>query len=178
MQLLQVIRKGKHFNYQITVLFFYLALHRFGSGGKQESINAICILALNIINDKVFLVIWWWFLILIFLGFSRLIFRLVQMNSVRLRFYMLNLRMHRYFWMSELGEVAEVKPFVNSYRYFKRNENMAKIRAYIEECSRGDWFVLYQLSKNLNRPFFMDFLITLAKILEQEKNNPQTKCLR
>ena len=27
--------------------------HRFGSGGKQEKVNAICILALNIINDKV-----------------------------------------------------------------------------------------------------------------------------
>ena len=29
--------------------------HKFGSGGKQEDLNAICILALNIINDKVFL---------------------------------------------------------------------------------------------------------------------------
>ena len=28
---------------------------RWGSGGRQESINAICILALNIINDKVML---------------------------------------------------------------------------------------------------------------------------
>ena len=27
--------------------------HRFGSGGVQENVNAICILALNIINDKV-----------------------------------------------------------------------------------------------------------------------------
>ena len=29
--------------------------HRFGTGGEQENLNAICILALNIINDKVFL---------------------------------------------------------------------------------------------------------------------------
>ena len=27
--------------------------HRFGSGGLQEKVNAICILALNVINDKV-----------------------------------------------------------------------------------------------------------------------------
>jgi hypothetical protein len=27
--------------------------HRFGTGGAQENVNAICILALNIINDKV-----------------------------------------------------------------------------------------------------------------------------
>ena len=51
----------------------------------------------------------------------------------------------------------------NVYRYFKHNENALKVKAYIELCSRGDWFVLYQLSKNLNRPFFMDFLVTLSK---------------
>ena len=28
---------------------------RFGTGGKEENLNAICILSLNIINDKVFL---------------------------------------------------------------------------------------------------------------------------
>ena len=63
-------------------------------------------------------------------------------------------------------------PIPVNYRYFKRNENMLKIRCYIQDCSRGDWFVLYQLSKNLNRPFFMDFLVTLARIIETEKNNP------
>lgn len=30
------------------------------------------------------------------------------------------------------------------------------------DCKLGDWFVLYQMSKNLNRPFFMDFLTTLS----------------
>ena len=53
-------------------------------------------------------------------------------------------------------------PFL-SFRYFKHNENAMKVKGYINLCSRGDWFVLYQLSKNLNRPFFMDFLVTLAK---------------
>ena len=29
--------------------------HRFGSGGEQENVNALCILPLNAINEKVFL---------------------------------------------------------------------------------------------------------------------------
>ena len=45
---------------------------------------------------------------------------------------------------------------------------MDKIRNYIYKCNRGDWFVLYQLSKNLNRPFFMEFLVTLARTLDPE----------
>jgi len=39
---------------------------------------------------------------------------------------------------------------------------MEKIKTFILECKLGDWFVLYQMSKNLNRPFFMDFLTTLS----------------
>lgn len=33
-------------------------LLRFGAGGHQERKNALCILGLNMINDKIFLVIW------------------------------------------------------------------------------------------------------------------------
>lgn len=121
--------------------------HRFGSGGLQEKVNAICILALNVINDKVFLVLWWWLFFLVFVGFSRFAFRIVQIYSARLRFYMLKMRMQR---------------------YFKRSASTDKIRNYICKCSRGDWFVLYQLSKNLNRVFFMDFLVTLARTVDPE----------
>ena len=45
---------------------------------------------------------------------------------------------------------------------------MDKIRNYVCKCSKGDWFVLYQLSKNLNRPFFMEFLITLSRTVDPE----------
>ena len=82
-----------------------------------------------------------------FVGIIRIIFRIIQINSTRLRFYLLKIRMNR---------------------YFKRNANMDKVRTYIEKCSRGDWFVLYQLSKNLNRPFFMEFLVTLSRTLDPE----------
>ena len=31
------------------------------------------------------------------------------------------------------------------------------------KCKIGDWFVLYQMSKNLNKRLFYDFLILLSK---------------
>ena len=65
------------------------------AAGKESNINALCILSLNIINDKVFLVLWWWFLCLIFIGMSRVVFRIVQINSAKLRYRLLDLRMHR-----------------------------------------------------------------------------------
>ena len=54
---------------------------RWGSAGKQENINAICVLALNMINDKVFLIFWWWLYLLITAGTTRLIFRIFQIRS-------------------------------------------------------------------------------------------------
>ena len=51
---------------------------RWGSGGRQENINAICVLGLNMINDKVFLILWWWFLFLAIVGALRIVYRIVQ----------------------------------------------------------------------------------------------------
>ena len=46
-----------------TFLVAFCDYWRFGTGGHQENVNAVCILALNIINDKVkvalSLVVWW-----------------------------------------------------------------------------------------------------------------------
>ena len=39
------------------------------------SLNALCILGLNIIIDKVYLVLWFWYIFLIICGLARLVFR-------------------------------------------------------------------------------------------------------
>jgi len=114
---------------------------RWGAGGQQENINAVCVLALNMINDKVFLILWWWFFFIALIGVIRLVYRMIQIKSSYVRFHLINMRMNR---------------------YFKRSAKIIKIENFVTQCKLGDWFVLYQLSKNLNRPFFMDFLTHLS----------------
>jgi len=114
---------------------------RWGSGGKQENINAICILGLNHINDKVFFLLWWWCFVISLVAVIRLVYRGLQLRSSALRYQLINMRMNR---------------------YFKRSARIEKIETFIYQCKLGDWFVLYQMSKNLNRPFFMDFLTALS----------------
>ena len=100
------------------------------------------------INDKVFLVLWFWFFLVSVIGVVRLAYRFVQTQSASLRFQLINMRMNR---------------------YFKRpTTKMAKIKSYLCQCTLGDWFVLYQLSKNLNRPFFFDFLSELSMKYDKE----------
>ena len=50
---------------------------QYGSGGRQVSLNALCILGLNIIMDKVYLVLWYWYIFLIICGIARIIIRLL-----------------------------------------------------------------------------------------------------
>ena len=50
--------------------------YQYGSGGRQVSLNALCILGLNIIMDKVYLVLWYWYIFLIICGIARIIVRL------------------------------------------------------------------------------------------------------
>ena len=37
-----------------------------------------------------------------------------------------------------------------------------KLKIFIENISYGDWFVLYQMSKNLDHKFFVDFVVRLS----------------
>ena len=59
---------------------------------------------------------------------------------------------------------------VKMMRYFKANAHMKHIQHYINNCSIGDWFVLYQMSKNLNKRFFAEFLALLALTVDPDPN--------
>ena len=49
--------------------------YQYGAAGGQNKLNALCILALNVIIDKIYLILWAWYAILITLGIVRMIER-------------------------------------------------------------------------------------------------------
>jgi len=118
---------------------------KFGSGGRVSRYSALCILSLNIVIDKIYLVLWYWYMLITVLGLIRVVCRIFQIFSSKIRFWLMKIKMHR---------------------YFKRSKNLDSLEIYIRAIKIGDWFVLYQMSKNLNRRFFYDFLLALAKEYE------------
>ena len=48
------------------------------------------------------------------------------------------------------------------FRYLSKNKHVRHIQHYVATCSIGDWFVLYQMSKNMNKRFFAEFLALLS----------------
>ncbi len=120
---------------------------RYGLGGGMDSRHGMCVLGLNMINDKVFFVLWLWEYFLVTVGCLRIVNRGFQVSSSKVRFFLIK---------------------VNVYKYFKKNAHMKHINRYIHRCSIGDWFVLYQMSKNLNSRFFAEFLALLAMTVDPD----------
>ncbi len=68
---------------------------KYGGGGRQTGLNALCILALNIVIDKIFLVLWFWFIILGTFGIIRVGCRLFQIIFSDIRYFLMKMKMHR-----------------------------------------------------------------------------------
>ena len=80
------------------VMFVAVAVcnyQRYGRGGGQETKGAICILSLNMINDKVFAILWVWHCVLILAGINRIVTRSIQLMSNRVRYFLMKMMMHR-----------------------------------------------------------------------------------
>ena len=130
------VSRGRHFDPLAAACNYW----RWGVSGSQENVNAICILGLNIVNDKVggtdnniiilifmfddwrpyqvFLVLWWWFLLLLLIGLVRLLYRAIQCRL-----------------SSQYDEYNDGKDFI------KRGASsyIAGRRGYDTTCSRWDF---------------------------------------
>eukprot|EP00095_Tigriopus_kingsejongensis_P012741 snap_masked-scaffold43_size480169-processed-gene-3.17 protein:Tk12741 transcript:snap_masked-scaffold43_size480169-processed-gene-3.17-mRNA-1 annotation:"putative innexin" len=113
--------------------------HKFGTSGTIEKHDALCILPLNIVNEKIYIFIWFWLLILGFLTFIVLVYRAAIIFSPYIRAFVLRMR----------------------YRRVKREcIDMVIGKSYV-----GDWFLIYLLGQNIDSVIFRDVLHELAKKL-------------
>ena len=57
--------------------------HKFGASGEVEKHDALCILPLNIVNEKIYIFLWFWFLLLGILSALVVVYRFVIVISPR-----------------------------------------------------------------------------------------------
>lgn len=120
--------------------------HKFGSSGTVQKHDALCLLPLNILNEKIFVVMWFWFVILAILGGCLLIYRIVIMVSGQARFLLLTC-------VTSLTSRKDIKALIPTICY-------------------GDWFLLYLLADNIDNLHFRQLVLQLKPTYLDEKPGP------
>jgi innexin len=115
------------------------SFHKFGSSGNIENHDALCILPINIVNEKIYIFIWFWFLILGVLTTLVVFYRLVIIFSPRIRAYLLYIR----------------------FRLIRKE----CINIIVKKAQIGDWFLLYMLGQNVDSMIFKEVVHELSRRL-------------
>ncbi|XP_013773578.1 innexin inx2-like [Limulus polyphemus] len=110
--------------------------HRYGSSGDVQKHDALCLIPLNILNEKIYIFMWFWFVILAILSGLGLAYRMLVFSSSRVRYYLM-LSLDRFTPQDKLDIV-------------------------LKNMSYSDWFLLQQLGYNIESRNFRDLLINIA----------------
>lgn len=114
--------------------------HKYGSSGTVQKFDGLCVLPLNIVNEKIYVFLWFWFIILSILSGLTLGYRAAVVATSKVRMILLRAR-------SRLSSQDEIMIIANKYQI-------------------GDWFVLYQLGKNIDPLIYRKLISDLATALQ------------
>lgn len=114
--------------------------HEYGPSGSIMRTDYICVLSLNILNEKIFVVLWFWLLILGCLSALSVLYRLLTFSLTPVRMFLI------------MGQVRFVK-----------HSHVCKV---VRSFNFGDWFVLHLLGKNMNPRIFKEFIVELVKKMD------------
>jgi len=112
----------------------------FGPSGTVSRIDTMCVLAVNILNQKIYILLWFWLVILAAITGLWLLYRLATILSPQFRYLILKTR------------GAQAGP-----------QALATVRKHL---SLGDWFLLHQLGRVTEPTVFGEFLAEFAQALD------------
>jgi len=141
-----------------------------GTAKGANVVNQYCILTQNIINEKIYLALWFWFAAMGAIMTAQLIWE-VCFLTLPLVDRILKLAMpsssgiSKYFRQFLIGQVTTGTTSLT--------RNMV---TYLQNLSFGDVFVLYQLGKNTHPDFFYEMLKKLS-VNEKETETSETEPL-
>ncbi|KAG5667871.1 hypothetical protein PVAND_015838 [Polypedilum vanderplanki] len=114
--------------------------HKYGPSGSVQKFDGLCVLPLNIVNEKIFVFLWFWFIALTILSAISLVYRFAVCLWPKVRLYLLRAR-------SRLSSHEDVEQIA-------------------DKCQIGDWFILYQLGKNIDPLIYKEIIADLAAKLD------------
>lgn len=119
----------------------------YGPSGTPNILDILCVLPLNILNEKIFAVLYVWFLFIAMLAGINLCYRLLLFCCSELRLQLL--------------------------RTHLRGMPKAHVREVLATVGYGDWFVLMCVSINVNPSLFRELLEQLYAKQESSSQDPE-----
>ncbi|RWS23045.1 Innexin inx2-like protein [Leptotrombidium deliense] len=116
--------------------------HRFSSDGSVMKYDALCILPLNIINEKIYIFLWFWLLIVALLTGVTIVYRIAMIFLPNIRYMVLRSR--------------------------ARLTDRYHLQIVTDVSKIGDWFVFYLLAKNMDPLNYRELMQELAKEVTEE----------
>lgn len=135
-----------------------------GEGGFATPKTGICQLNQNILNQYIFLILWFWFVALSVIGFLQLVFETLTVLP-KFRVFLIK---------SKLSPLADENPQMEEMPLRDVEANTTEentITEYLNGLEIGDWFLLYQISKNMNKHFFCEFIRTISTTKKRVDNS-------
>lgn len=117
--------------------------HKYGASGSIQKHDSLCILPLNIVNEKTYIFIWFWYIILAVMLIGLLVYRCLIIFVPSIRAKVLNAR-------------NRMVPREIAYAVSKKTDI-------------GDWWIIYMLGRNLDPIIYKDVLAELAKQIQPKK---------
>lgn len=109
----------------------------YGPSGSGQKLDALCLLPLNIVNEKIFIFLFFWLLLMTIVAACSVFYSFLVIISSWLRIRILAMQ--------------------------SDNVPVNKIKRATDNGSWGDFFVLHLIGKNISHCVFKDLLLELAK---------------
>jgi len=118
---------------------------KFGPSGDVEKHDAFCLLPLNILNEKIFILQWFWFIMLAVLFGFLILYRVVLITFPDLRPRV----------MYQHNKAVPLDVFTS----------------FTSKTNIGDWWIMYVLSRNIDPLIYGNIMSKLAKELGNPSND-------
>ncbi|XKL68075.1 hypothetical protein PGB90_003566 [Kerria lacca] len=123
--------------------------YKFGPTGTIENIDALCILPLNAVNEKIYAFLWFWLGFLSILNCFILLYRLISCLCKTIRYFKLSA-------VSHFSNFEAVKIIVNNSNY-------------------ADFLILCHLGKNVSYQNWIELINYLSQKFQEQENKKNGK---
>jgi len=115
--------------------------HKYGGSGTIQRFDALCVLGMNILNEKIYIFLWFWFIVLAVLTGCNLVFRVVQ-----------------YFYPNVRDRMVKLE----NLGHLDKDIQRSHIDSVVTRLAYPDWLILFYLAKCMDKMNFGCLISNLA----------------